>query len=150
VIQEEQNKDIVRRYWALANQYASGEDISGEVLRWFAPDFRAHWPGVAAPLDARGFLKIVDHLVGGFPNHRYVVEELVAEGDTVASRISFRGKHQGAYMGLPPTNIDVTGSNITIQRVVDGKIAELWVEFDTMGVFRELGALPDMSQLRAA
>jgi predicted ester cyclase len=45
---------------------------------------------------------------------------------------------------MPPTGKQVTGSGISIHRIADGKIAEAWVNFDTLGMLQQLGVIPAM------
>ena len=56
-----------------------------------------------------------------FPDLRVTVEDMLAEGDKVATRWTIRGTHQGELMGIPPTGKQVEASGITIHRVSGGK-----------------------------
>lgn len=68
------------------------------------------------------------------------VEDLIAEGDKVAARVTTRGTHTGELMGLPPTGRRVEWSGISMTRHADGRIAEQWGEFDALGLLQQLGA----------
>jgi predicted ester cyclase len=48
-------------------------------------------------------------------------------------------------MGIPPTGKQVTVSGITISRLKDGKIVEEWSNWDTLGMLRQLGVVPEMA-----
>ncbi len=67
---------------------------------------------------------------------------MVAAGDRVADRFSSRGTHQQAFAGVPATGKTVTGSGMDFFRIVDGKIAERWLEADMRGFLQQIGALP--------
>jgi predicted ester cyclase len=62
------------------------------------------------------------------------------------SRLVVRGTHQGDFQGIAPTGKQVTIPAIRIYRVADGKMAELWVEFDALGLLQQLGAVPTPAQ----
>jgi predicted ester cyclase len=74
------------------------------------------------------------------------VEDLVAEGDKVAARVTVRGTHRGAFLGLAPTGKAVTQTGIDIVRVAGGKAVERWGSFDELGLLQQLGALPAPGQ----
>jgi predicted ester cyclase len=56
--------------------------------------------------------------------------------------MTFYGTQRGEFQGLPPTGKSVTFTGINIARIEGGKIAELWSEFDALGVLQQLGAIP--------
>jgi predicted ester cyclase len=72
--------------------------------------------------------------------HAAIAMDLVAEGDKVAIRWSWRGIHKGEYMGIAPTGKQVTMTGISILRIVGGKIVEEWGESDNLGFMEQLGA----------
>jgi steroid delta-isomerase-like uncharacterized protein len=78
---------------------------------------------------------------GAFPDFELSLDDMLAEGDEVATRWSFTGTHQGDLMGVPATGRQVRASGMTIQRVSDGKIVEGWTIFDTMGLMQQLGVM---------
>ena len=69
-----------------------------------------------------------------FPDLRLTVEDIFSVREKVAARVAFRGTHQGEFQGMPPTGKEVTFSSIEINRVVDGKVEEHWVELDLLGL----------------
>ena len=78
-----------------------------------------------------------------FPDIRLTVEDIMAEGDMVAARVAFRGTHRGEFQGIPPTGNEVAFTSIEVNRVVDGKVEEHWVELDLFGLMQQLGAIPE-------
>jgi steroid delta-isomerase-like uncharacterized protein len=88
-----------------------------------------------------GVKEVFSALHKGFSNAACAIEELVAEGETVAERFTFSGTHSGEFHGLPPTGKQVSMSGMAMFRVVDGKIAERWGLEDQLGLLRQLGAL---------
>jgi steroid delta-isomerase-like uncharacterized protein len=85
-------------------------------------------------------------LLGAFPNARFAIENMVAEGERVAVRWTLRGTRQGGFMSLPPTGKEVTMSGITIYRLSGGKIAEARSNFDQLGMLHQLGVIPPPGQ----
>lgn len=81
-----------------------------------------------------------------FPDLYGTIEDLIAEGDKVVTRITYRGTHQGEFMGIPPTGRPVTMTFTGINRIAGGKIAEGWVNFDALGMMQQLGVIPTPGQ----
>ena len=93
-------------------------------------------------LDGEDWEQFIGMFFGGFPDMQLVVEDVVAQGDRVPVRWTFHGTHEGEFFGSPPTGARVTMSAIEINRVVDGKIVEHWVELDQLGILQQIGAIP--------
>ena len=70
------------------------------------------------------------------------VEDQIAEGEKVVSRLTFRGTHKGELMGVPPTGKTVMIGLIDIIRMEGGQLAEHWGESDDMGMMQQLGVVP--------
>ncbi len=130
------HKTLVVRYVEL---YDAGDvAIADEIV---AVDFVDHTHPEAEPGPA-GVKRMVAALRAAFPDARATVEQLVAEGDTVAFRFVLRGTHHGIFGGIPPTGKSVTLTGMDFIRIADGKLAELWSNQDTLGLLRQLGAIP--------
>jgi predicted ester cyclase len=71
---------------------------------------------------------------------------MIVEGDKAAIRTTWTGTHKGEIKGIPTTNKKVTAWEIEIDRVVDGKIAEVWTRYDTSGLMQQLGLVPTPEQ----
>ena len=76
-----------------------------------------------------------------FPDWQVTLDDVMAEGDKVMARATGRGTHRGTFMGIAPTGNSITSTWIVIYRVVDGKLAEHWLNSDDLGTLRQLGAL---------
>jgi predicted ester cyclase len=138
----EANKALVRRGIEELNQ----GDVLETSASWdelFVPDFVRHDPagGFRSREDYKRFLS---RLLVALPGH-FTIEDLIAEGDKVVLRYTFRGTHQGQWRGIPPTGKAVTFTGSYIYRIVDGKIVEGWENADTLGLLQQLGAVPSMS-----
>ncbi len=138
-----ENKAIVRRW--LDGIQKGKLDTLRDVA---APNFVAHLPGVPQPLDIAGNIQVGEVFVNAFPDARITVEGEIAEGDTVATRWTFRGTHTADFQGIPPTGKQVTMAGIDINRIASGKIVEHWAEFDGLGLMQQLGVIPPPGQPR--
>ena len=144
---EEDNKAVIRRWIEAFNE----RDLQGEA-DVLAPGFVAHVPDAPAPLDLEGleaWREFTAPFVEAFPDLRLSIQDIAAEGNTVAARVAFRGTHRGEFQGLPPTGKEVAFSSIEIDRVVDGKVEEHWVEINLLGLVQQLGVatIPGPQQL---
>ena len=74
-----------------------------------------------------------------FPDVSVTIEDVVAEGDTVAQRLTFRGTHKGEFMGIEPTENQVEIANTLFTRIEDGQIVERWLLIDSLGLLQQLG-----------
>jgi predicted ester cyclase len=77
-----------------------------------------------------------------FPDLPFTIEELIAEGDLVAGRLTMRGAHDGSLMGMPPTGRQVHEAHVHFARFRDGKAVEHWGVRDDVGLLRQLGVMP--------
>jgi steroid delta-isomerase-like uncharacterized protein len=132
------NKELSRRFTEL---FSTGDEaLADEVL---APDVVFH--GTTGDGELRGIDAMKAFLAGyrrAFPDARSTVEEQVAEADTVVTRWRARGTHRGELGPIPPTGRDFEMEGVTIERIAAGKIAEVWVARDELGLLRQLGLLP--------
>ena len=137
----EEHKTLVRRF---DEEVWNGRNLS-RVDELFADNhiFRA---AGSPPLDREGHRQMIAHFQDAFPDGRNTSEELLAEGDKVVQRWTFRGTHQGAFQGIPPTGRPVTLTGISIWRVDGGTIVESWHELDTLGLMQQLGVIPTPGQ----
>lgn len=130
----EQNKAIVRRFWKAYE--ANDQDTLNEVL---SLDLVAKAPGAPGPQNREMHLQGISAFNAAFSDRNFKVEELIAEGDAVATRTTLQGIHTGEFQGLPPTGKQILATGLTIERIKDGKIVERWFSFDVRGVMQELG-----------
>ena len=136
----EDNKALVRRWFDALNK----KDLAvfDELC---APGFVHH----SASATIQGLAAYKQALSGefiAFPDMRFTIEDIIAEGDTVVVRLTAHGTHQGALAGIPPTGKQATIWGVTIYRVAGSKLAEQWESFDNLGLLQQLGVIPAMSQ----
>ena len=136
----EENKARARRWRELCDQR---DPAAAEYL---APDAVVHLPGAPGPLHREQVLGLLDRFYAAFPDLHHTVEDQVADGDTVVTRMTLRGTHQGEFQGIPPTGKPIVVSLIGIDRFENGKFAEQWSQLDTLGLLQQLGAIPAPGQ----
>jgi predicted ester cyclase len=95
-----------------------------------------------APELAEEFKRDLTELRRAFPDYAGTNVEQIAEGDKVANRFVFLGTHLGEFEGVTPTGKRIEFIGQSIDRVVEGRIVESWVEVDMLGVMRQLGSVP--------
>jgi steroid delta-isomerase-like uncharacterized protein len=113
--------------------------LADELL---SDDYVLHFPGVPGPVDREGHKALVRMFRAAFPDWTERVDDVIADGDRVAIRVTGRGTHQGDFQGISATGRAVTASGIGIGRIADGRIAEAWAAYDALGLLQQLGALP--------
>ena len=134
----EANKAIVRQF---VERVQNGGDLAAlDVLA--APGYVNHSAPPGVPSDREGLKQLTALFRTAFPDGRMTIEEMVAEGDRVATRKTFRGTHQGALLDLPPTGRAVVITLLDLVRLEDGQVVESWSMADEVGMLRQLGALP--------
>lgn len=137
-----ENKALMRRFY----EEVFNQKNLAAIDDFIAPSFVNH---SAAQLGMTGgdlehVRQFVSMVMQSFPDLRYTVEDLVAEGDQIAARLTLSGTQQGAFMGIPPTGKHVTISDIEIFRISGGKAVECWVQADYLGLLQQLGVVPAM------
>ena len=122
----EDNKTFIRRYF----EAISGKDKATAVVDRYVTDE-----------------ELKHHIAfyeAAFPNYEFIAEDMIAEGDKVVVRSTFRGTHKGDLMGIAPTGKQVTMPLILIYRLADDKIVEHWMQADALGMMQQLGVIPPM------
>ena len=134
----EDNKALVRRWFAEADR--GNDNIIDELC---APDYVDHSPplpgmgsGNAAVRQANAALR------EAFPDTVHIIEDQIAEGDMVVTRLRGRATFTGEILGIPANGKVVEITGISIHRLVDGKLVEHWANADLLGFMQQLGALP--------
>jgi steroid delta-isomerase-like uncharacterized protein len=133
----EENKALVRRL--IDEVFLRGSfDAVDELL---TEDFRPHTWGPVGP-GRDGLKEAIGRVSAGLADATMTVEDVIAEDDRVAVRLTSHAVQVGPFMGLPPSGRAYTIGEIHIFRIRDGRIAEHWHQADFLGMLRQLGALP--------
>ena len=115
-----ENKALVRRYY---EEVVNTGNVA-ELGRFIAADYIEVYNNVRYPVGLEGAKR---HVIGGretYPDIHLTVEQQIAEGEWVVTRVTARGTHKGLWMGMKPTGKKVEMVVVNIDRVVDGRIVE--------------------------
>ena len=114
---------------------------SAVIEEFFAPSYRRHLSPTTAPLTREGQRERANRLRAALPDATVTLEDIFAEGDRVAYRLTIRGTHQGAFQGIPATGKQVTVSFTAIVRIEVGRLIEEWGGLDLFDLRRRLEAV---------
>lgn len=140
------NKALSRRFTELFSR--GDEALADQVL---ARDVVFH--GTAGDGELRGIdalKRLVAAYRAAFPDARSTVEDQIAEADKVVTRWRACGTHRGALGPHPATGREVAFDGVTIERIADGKIAEVWVARDELGLLGQLALLAQPEDVTGA
>ena len=110
------------------------------------PQFRSHDWAADSASGPQGFQDFYAGVRSAFPDTRYEVDELIAEGDRVVVRWRLLGTHHGEFYGIPPTWGSIRLDGIAIYRVANGRLMERWVVYDLHGLIQQVRAHAANSQ----
>ena len=131
----DENKAVVRAMFEV-----SVEESIAMADEAMAADFVYHTVG--GDMDRDMYKQVNAAVLAAFPDLRYSADDMIAEGDRVATRWTMYGTHMNEFNGIPATNKPITLSGVSIDRLAGGKIVETWQFYDTMSLLRQLGAVP--------
>jgi predicted ester cyclase len=137
-VSTEENKALVRRFVDEV-QSKGNTDAIDETC---SPEFVNHSTPPGLPPDREGIKIVTAMFRQAFPESYFTVEDMMAEGDKVATRKTFHGTHEGEFMGILPTGRRVSMGLIDIVRISDGRVVEHWSMADNLGMMRQLGVVP--------
>ncbi len=143
----EENKALAHRSIEILNR-GNLTEILALVDELFVPDFVFHDPNISFPGGIRGredyklFAAVFQTALPG----QFTIEDLIAEGDKLVERYTYRGTHKRPWKGLRPTGKAVTFTATVTYRIVDGKVVEAWQNADNLSVLQQLGLLPSSAQ----
>jgi steroid delta-isomerase-like uncharacterized protein len=136
----EANRAAVYR-WVEGGWNNGNLDLVDEM---YAPDYTIHDPSMPGfPSGTEAFKGFVTGFRTALPDIHFTIEETIAEGDKVVWRYTVRGTNLGPLMGFPPTGKAAVNSGIVISRFdANGKWAEDYVNWDTLGLLQAVGIVP--------
>lgn len=128
------NKQIVR---AIYEDY-----INRRQLDRLNELFSADYAGPQGQTGPSAFAANVASLLRGFPDIKFTLEDVIAEGDRVVVRWMWQGTHDGDFRGYAPTGKRARSTGTVIYQFKDGKITRSWLETDRLGVLQQIGIIP--------
>jgi steroid delta-isomerase-like uncharacterized protein len=131
---EEQNKEIAKELFTAID---AGDFDRLNVL--FADDFAVDAPGLPEPLRKDMLFQLIKTHYTAFPDWIHVIEDVIADGDKVAVKLTQNGTHKAEYEGIPATGIKATLPAMHLFMVVDGKVIDWFAVEDYLGLYMQLG-----------
>jgi predicted ester cyclase len=138
----EDNKNLVRRFYReidAGNVDALDELVAEDYLDHSPPPF----PGIDAP--GREGLKQAFRLFWDATPGTHEIEDQIAEGDKVVTRLTARGTHRGDLPGIPTTGNEMCMTATVIHRIANGRLAEKWSDKDVLAMLQQLNVIPPLS-----
>jgi len=130
------NKAVVRRWFEETD--LGNLSIVDELL---PVDYVDHNPPLPdLPPGREGVRQSVVLLRAAFPDAVHTIEDQIAEGDKVMTRLTTRATFTGECLGYQPTGAVIQISGIAVHRVVDGRLVEHWAHMDMTGFMQQIGA----------
>lgn len=133
----EQNKALYRRVieeiW-----HDKNPDKIDEI---YAKDFVMHTP-VGDYKGPEGYREIYDAYANAFPDCRFHIGGILAEGDRVMLQYTYTGTHKGELMDIAPTGKKISVMGIAVMRASGGKIVEESAVWDLYGLLQQLEVVP--------
>jgi steroid delta-isomerase-like uncharacterized protein len=135
----EANKNLIHRFTEATN--AADWDAFDELL---TPDFKRHCQATPdVQVNSREeFIQLQKSFLKSMPDQKVTVEMLIAEGDKVAAYATYTGILTGPMCDFPATGKSVASKFISIFRIEDGRISEIWVEWDNLSMLTQLDLFP--------
>jgi steroid delta-isomerase-like uncharacterized protein len=132
----EANKRLVRRQFEELINNKNLTVIDSDM----AADFIDHEAAPGLPPGLEGVRQHIGGLHQMCPDLHVTIEDIIAEGDRVAVRNTWRGTHTGPLFGIPPTGKRFVLKGIVVWRIQDDRICERWATLDQFGLRQQLGA----------
>jgi predicted ester cyclase len=126
-----------------ASQFFHGQDRLGGIIppELCAPSYRAEIVGFPG-MDAAAHGEFGKAWYAAFPDIKHVIDEARPTDAGIVVRFTANGTHTGAFMGIPPTQRQISVPAFVILTVENGKVTRLRAMFDQIGLMRQLGVLP--------
>jgi predicted ester cyclase len=131
----EQNKAAFR---AIPEQLINTKNLDA-ADQYFGAEYVDHAAPPGSPAGIDGFKAFFGALTTAFPDLKYTVEDLIAEGEKVVGRVTVRGTMKQDFQGMKATGKTATWTEIHIGRFANGKVVEHWATIDQLGMLQQLG-----------
>ena len=128
------NKELVRKFFE--------EAINHRDLRLLNDLMSEDYVGAFGEKGPAGFQAQITGLLDAFPDIHYTIDELIADGDKVAVRWTWKGTHKAAFTTIPATGRSVTNGGMGIYEFRNGKIVNIHLLTDRLGFLQQLELVP--------
>jgi steroid delta-isomerase-like uncharacterized protein len=132
--QQELYKQITRQFFEQAWNKTNFDGLD-ELIDSHA---RFHRRNQTFPMGAKETRSVISSWHNSFPDFGYLIAAMVAENDLVAVRLILSGTHQGKWRDIPATGKKISVTVMMFLRFENGKLVEIWEDFDELGMHRQL------------
>ena len=106
------------------------------------PGLVDHNPAPGHEPTLAGFKQKVAGFKAIFPDLEEHLQDVLASGDTVATRGVVAGSRQQEFMGIPGSGQMIRVEGMNFYRLRDGRVTDIWTQFDGVAMMQQLGAIP--------
>jgi steroid delta-isomerase-like uncharacterized protein len=131
---QNQNKEIVREFFS-----AIDGNKFDKLNELFSNDFCLKAPGIETPWKKEDVFQAIKSHYASFPDWTHNIEDMIAEGDKVAVKLTQNGTHKAQYKGISATGKIMTNPAVSIMTIVNGQVKDWWVIEDNLGFMKQLG-----------
>lgn len=133
-----QNEAMIRAY---IEEVFNGHRLDG-LDKYWAEGMTSHWLGQETLRGLPAWREGMEGFLAAFPDAVYTLDDLFCSDDRGVWRGSWQATQRGVWEGIAPSGHTVRWTVIIIGRFGGGKLVEDWVEYDRLGLYRQLGAIP--------
>ena len=133
---EQKNKDFLNVY---TETFWNKHELDSYDT-YFASNFVSHHAD--GDKSREEFKGLCQAYFSAFPDLHIATEDLIAEGSKVTKVWTARSTHKGEFLGIPASGNKIQVKGIEVFRIENGRIAELWVSMDTLGMMQQIGVIP--------
>jgi len=139
ILEGPNNRDLSNRF---IEEVINGRKLS-LIDETVAEDF-VYIDSTIGTVKGRDSLKeMLTRMFSSFPDLVWTVEQYISEGDTIVTHYSVTGTQDGEYRSIPAMHKKITVQGVSINKIIDGKLAETRMLRDDLGLMRQLGVIPE-------
>ena len=131
------NVEIITRF---EHAFRAGDEATIDEL--CDPGLVEHNPAPGEEPTLAGFKQKVAGFKAIFPDIGEELQDIIASGDTVATRWVVTGTQQREFMGIPASGQAIRVEGMNFYRLKDGRVTDIWTQFDGVAMMQQLGAIP--------
>jgi steroid delta-isomerase-like uncharacterized protein len=134
---EQENLNTMREFFAAAQAH----DVD-RIVAFVGEEFVLESDALPAPVIGRqAYGELLREFYSAFPDCCYEVEQMIASGDCVVTRLRLSGTHLGNFMGQPGSGRQFVNHLCHFDELRNAKIVRAWVYDDTGHFLRQLGLI---------
>ncbi len=137
--------EVLAHRWHMDLFQAGNLEVADEIL---TPDFVAHVNGQEFR-GVDGAKQLATVLRTAFPDLQITHHEALVAGNRATIRWTSDSTHQGEYFGVPPSGKRIHLEGLDLFHLQDGKITEVWIEYDNLSALQQMGAIAQPRQVGA-